>query len=126
MVDRDAMSPPAAPTPGAQEQLAFLLSLLESAHAHAIVALDAKGAIESWSHGAIILYGYEPTEIIGRNIEILWPDVKSTTEILQIARRAEHWEGEHVQARKDGARFLASISINTRHAVNGGAGGFTT
>jgi len=60
----------------AQEELlereARLRSILETA-ADAIVVIDELGKIETVSNSASRLFGYEPEEIVGRNVRMLMP-----------------------------------------------------
>src|SRR5689334_2858412 len=114
---------------GVRDQLVFLQSVLEGARDHAIVALDAQGTIQSWNAGAERLYGYAPNEAIGQHAGMLWPDTDddaaSLPTLLTNVRRAQPWDGEATQARQDGTRFLADISLSSRTAAAGSPTGFT-
>ncbi len=50
-----------------------LLNAVLQASDEAIFTKKLNGTITSWSHGAQTVYGYDPTEIIGKNVTTLMP-----------------------------------------------------
>jgi PAS domain S-box-containing protein len=98
----------------------------EHATDHAIVGLDAVGCITSWNSGAQKLYGYLPSETIGRHFSRLDaadgehdPSPQALLNMALVRGRAavQHW-----QARKDCSRFYGVGSIV--RCSKGGVRGF--
>ena|SRR5690242_19376070 len=89
---------------GLAEQAAFLNSVLESSTEYSIVAKDLEGRILPWNEGARRIYGYEPTDVVGKSAFLLHDpaDVKSgrAQEILDEARRSGKWSGALTRVRK--------------------------
>ncbi len=88
----------------------------------AIIGEDLEGRITSWNHGAELLYGYKPAEIIGQPLSRLVPpdQTDELPGILQKIRRGErvaHFETYRI--RKDGHRIAVSLTISPiRNAEN--------
>lgn len=81
----------------------------------AIVSKDLNGTIESWNGGAERLFGYPPSEAIGRSITMLIPEerLNEETEILSRIRsgqRIHHFET--VRRRKDGSFVEISLTVS--------------
>ena len=57
----------------AQDNASALAALVASS-VDAIISFDHEGLIQTWNAAAAELYGYRPEEVIGRSIEILYPD----------------------------------------------------
>jgi PAS domain S-box-containing protein len=57
----------------AQDNSSALAALVASS-ADAIISFDLNGRIQTWNGAAVELYGYRAEEIIGKPIEILYPD----------------------------------------------------
>jgi PAS domain S-box-containing protein len=71
----------------------------------AIISKDLNGIITSWNPGAERLFGYAPSEVIGRSITVLIPLERQDEEpgILERIRRGERVDHyETVRRRKDG------------------------
>jgi PAS domain S-box-containing protein len=81
----------------------------------AIVSKTLEGAVTSWNDGAVRMFGFEPSEMIGQPITRIIPSELHGEEeqILTKLRRGERIEHyETVRVRKDGRRIHASLSIS--------------
>jgi len=93
---------------------ARLASIIDSSE-DAIIGKDLDGTITSWNRGAQRMYGYDPDEVIGKNISLLTSKDRPD-EIPSILARIKH--GEHIthyetiRVTKDGRRLNVSISIS--------------
>ena len=103
-------------------------AVIDSAH-DAIIAIDARGHIETFNRAAQRIFGYTPEEVIGRNVSALMPQPYRrdhdgylnnylTTGIPKIIGT-----GREVQAqRKDGSVFPIDLSVGEMNV--GGRRGF--
>lgn len=103
------------------ETAAFLAAIVESSN-DAIISKDLNGIITSWNQGAEHIFGYKPSEAIGRPITILIPPehLKEEDYILTRIRsgeRVEHFET--VRRRKDGSYVDISLTISPVRDGNG-------
>ncbi|MBI4672160.1 MAG: PAS domain S-box protein [Chloroflexi bacterium] len=64
----------------AQERL---LATITANSADAILLLDNEGCVKSWNRGAELLFGYQPSEIVGKHFAVLVP-ADRTAEIERI------------------------------------------
>jgi PAS domain S-box-containing protein len=81
----------------------------------AIVSKDLNGLILSWNPGAQRIFGYSPTEAVGRPITIIIPAElhQEEREILDRLRKGERIDHfETVRLRKDGSRVNVSLTIS--------------
>jgi PAS domain S-box-containing protein len=96
------------------EYRARLAAIIDSSE-DAIIGKDLTGTITAWNRGAQHMYGYDPEEVIGKNISLLTPKDRAD-EIPRILARIRH--GEHithyqsVRVTKDGRHLDVSISIS--------------
>jgi PAS domain S-box-containing protein len=90
----------------------LLYQLVENVKDYAIFAADLDGRIVSWNIGAEKLFGYTATQIIGRDIRLLFtgedreshvPEKEMWTAICDGVAEDERWH-----LRSDGSRFFAS------------------
>lgn len=96
------------------ETAAFLASIVESSN-DAIISKDLNGIITSWNQGAERIFGYKPSEAIGRPITMLIPPdhVKEEDYILGRIRSGERIEHfETVRRRKDGVDLDISMTVS--------------
>jgi two-component system sensor kinase FixL len=105
----------------AEEELlgreARLRSILDTA-ADAIVVIDETGKIESFSTSASRLFGYEPDEVVGRNVRMLMPSPYREAHDSYLQRYLETGERRIigigrivVGQRKDGSTFPVELSV---------------
>ena len=110
----------------ADQAQAFLAALVDSAD-DAIIAKDLDGIIQSSNAAAERVFGYSPTELVGRPVRMLIPDDRQgeEDEILARLRRGERVEHfETVRRRKDGRNIDVSLTISpvrNEHGVIVGA-----
>jgi len=106
----------------------MLQLLVENLKEYAIILLDARGHIASWSSTAERLKGYRAEEIIGKYFSIFYSpeDIASgkCERELEIAAREGRFEDESWRLRKDGTRFWASVVITALRDDKGNLRGF--
>jgi PAS domain S-box-containing protein len=83
----------------------------------AIVSADAKGRIIFWNQAAQALFGYEPGEIMGRNVSLLMPEryrelhEKGFVRALEAGKTIKPRQpSEAVAVHKDGSEFPIEIT----------------
>ena len=112
-------------TVGLAEELNLLI---DGAHGHAIYMLDKLGRITIWNRGAERLMGWAESEVVGKHTSLLYPPdavgAGMPEEQLLLVAAEGRLELEEWQVRKDGAEFLASMSITALHGANGELRGF--
>jgi len=89
-----------------EEELRLKARMLEAA-GDAVIARDPSGKIIYWNPAATKTYGWEETEVLGRNLGILTQEGKETDAraILSQLRKGESWAGEYFAKHKDGHTF---------------------
>ncbi|MEA2878817.1 MAG: hypothetical protein QOF14_4013 [Hyphomicrobiales bacterium] len=109
-----------------QEQYRMLLDGVQD---HAIFAMDPQGRIVSWNAGAERIKGYRADEIIGHNFSCFFPaeDIKRgrPAEVLRITAASGRHEEQGLRVRKDGSRFLASVTFTALRDRAGTLRGFS-
>jgi len=108
---------------------ARLRSILETAP-EAIITIDDRGIVDSFSASAEKLFGYEASEVVGRNVSMLMPAPYREEHDNYISRYLQTGErriigiGRLVQAqRKDGTTFPMELAVG--EVVSGGERTFT-
>jgi len=95
---------------------------------YSIFAISLDGRILSWNPGARAVHGYQPDEIIGQPLDILYTDDDrrggAPATGLGIAQRTGRHDTEGWRIRKDGTAFWASVVINALHDEDGQLAGF--
>jgi len=80
-----------------------------------VVTCDLEGRIETFSDGAVDIFGYTPEEVIGRKrVSLFSPGLIVLGHVgnwLETAREQGEYIGQTVFVRKDGTRFAADIRI---------------
>ena len=111
---------------GSEEQYRMLLDGIED---YAIFMIDPQGQILSWNAGAERIKGYKADEIIGRNFSCFFPqqDIERgrPEEVLRMTAIQGRHEEQGMRVRKDGSRFLASITVTALRDRNGNLRGFS-
>ncbi|MEP6620020.1 MAG: ATP-binding protein [bacterium] len=93
---------------------AWMAAIVESSD-DAIVGKTLDGIIRSWNAGAARIFGYAPSEIIGRSVlELIPPELRGEeamiVERLSRGERVDHYET--VRLRRDGTRVEISLSVS--------------
>ncbi len=95
-----------------EAQLRYQALLLQNVN-DAIVASDAENRVTEWNAAAEAMYGWNASEVIGRNtIELFqtqFPDTASPQGSNPLAQDGKY-RGEATQLRKDGTRFPVEIA----------------
>jgi PAS domain S-box-containing protein len=103
--------------------------LLDGVPDHAIFMMDPQGQIVSWNAGAERIKGYKAGEIIGRNFSCFFPphDVERgrPEEVLRITAANGRYEEQGMRVRKDGSRFLASVTFTALRDPAGNLRGYS-
>jgi len=103
--------------------------LLDGIKDYAIFVLDPHGQILSWNAGAERIKGYKAEEIIGRNFSCFFPqqdiDRGRPEEVLRLTAARGRHEEQGMRVRKNGSRFLASVSFTALRDRNGNLRGFS-
>ena len=79
--------------------------------ADAIYSLTPDGTITTWNQAAERLYGYAPGEIIGRNLDVLFPPGPGSKLSSGPLLEAKQSQFETVQVAKFGGRIEVAISV---------------
>jgi PAS domain S-box-containing protein len=98
-----------------EEETRSLLAAIVAASDDAIVSKTLEGIILSWNEGAQRLFGYSPTEVVGRSIDLIIPLELRHEERLILQRisqgeRIDHFET--VRVAKDGRRLDISLTVS--------------
>ena len=103
--------------------------LLDGVRDYAIFLLDPRGMVASWNAGAERIKGYTAEEIIGHNYSCFFPpeDIKQgrPEEVLRMTAANGRHEEQGIRVRKDGSRFLASLTFTTLRDPAGNLRGFS-
>ncbi|HUS34276.1 MAG TPA: PAS domain S-box protein, partial [Verrucomicrobiae bacterium] len=100
----------------AQAELARLqLAAVVESSDDAIITKSLEGIITSWNQSAERLYGYAPSEVLGKPVTILMPADRRNEEpaIIERLKRGEKIEHyETVRRRKDGTLIDISLTVS--------------
>ena len=106
-----------------------LLSLVQGVKDYAILELDEKGMVCSWTDNAAQMKGYLAEEIVGTSFARFYTpedvDRGHSQDVLNIAREKGHFAEEGWRVRKDGTRFWADVTITTLRDDEGNITGFS-
>jgi two-component system CheB/CheR fusion protein len=86
--------------------------VVESVREYAIITLDPVGLVRTWNPGARTIFGYDESEIVGKDSAVIFtPEDRNAgvpAEELRRARETGRAEDDRWHMRKDGTRFFAS------------------
>jgi PAS domain S-box-containing protein len=103
--------------------------LLDGIQNYAIFMMDPRGQIVSWNAGAERIKGYTADQIIGHNFSCFFPpeDIERDrpAEILRMTAASGRHEEQGIRVRKDGSRFLASVTFTALRDPSGNLRGFS-
>jgi PAS domain S-box-containing protein len=103
--------------------------LLDGIEDYAIFMMDPLGRIVSWNAGAERIKGYRAAEIIGKNFSCFFPadeiEQDRPREVLRMAAENGRHEEQGMRVRKDGSRFLASVTVSALRNPSGNLMGFS-
>jgi len=90
---------------------------------HAIVLLDATGAITTWNDGAEKLFGYKAEEIVGQPLQALSTESHAITS-MTLALEHGQYESTSQRRRRDGSTFLGLKQLFPIRDDNGNCIGY--
>jgi len=103
--------------------------LLHGIQDYAIFMMDPRGQILNWNAGAERIKGYKAEEIIGYNFSCFFPpeDINRgrPEEVLRTTAASGRHEEQGMRVRKDGSRFLASLTFTALRDPAGNLRGFS-
>jgi PAS domain S-box-containing protein len=104
------------------ERESLKLASLVTSSGDAIISVDMEGTIESWNEGAASLYGYDVSEIVGRNMSLLIPADRRREETdimgrVREGKRVSHYET--FRLRKDGTAVPVSLTVSPIYDLGG-------
>ena len=106
----------------AQQAIEFQASLLGAVD-EAVVATDGEGRVRYWNRFAEVLYGWDASEAVGRNLRDLVavaPREGLPLDLAEIAGERAAWAGEVDTLGRGGARFPTYLSCSRLPGAAGG------
>jgi diguanylate cyclase (GGDEF)-like protein/PAS domain S-box-containing protein len=103
--------------------------LIDSLTDYAIFSLSAEGVITSWNPGALLTFGYEAEDVIGRHYSLIFTDddvanrLPEKELLVALAIGKATCDGWHV--RKDRTRFWCTDTVQPLRDAMGTVVGFT-
>jgi PAS domain S-box-containing protein len=103
--------------------------LLDGIQHYSVFGMDPQGIILTWNAGAERIKGYKADEIIGHNFSCFFPPEEieqgRPQEVLRITAASGRYEEQGMRVRKDGSRFLASLTFSALRDSAGNLRGFS-
>jgi PAS domain S-box-containing protein len=110
------------------EYASVLSSILDASTMYSIVATQLDGTFLLWNEGARRIYGFDASEVIGKNIRMLHrpEDVESgrIDAVFDRVLESGQWEGALERVRKGGEVFPTRVVISVRRDPQGRPVGF--
>ncbi|HBI25183.1 TPA: hypothetical protein DDX30_00075 [Candidatus Wolfebacteria bacterium] len=106
---------------GAEESMRQIQLIVEESH-DAIIGKTLDGIITSWNGGAVKMFGYSPSEVIGKPMTNLFtPELKDELpRLLEKVRRGEVIaDYDSIWLREDGTQANVEFSISPVHTEDG-------
>ena len=77
------------------------------------IAANLKGEVTAYGKGAEAIFGYTPSEILGKNVAVFHPPGAEATlqELFSTAMEKGLWEKDVVLVRKNGQHFRARLKV---------------
>ena len=106
-----------------EERLALLVRRAEE---YAIITTGSDGRISTWNPGAQRIFGYADDEVLGRGLDIFYPEGEKHVPARQLQRAEAEGQAQNEgwRLRKDGSRFWAAGSLVCLRAEDGTVRGF--
>ena len=104
-----------------EKTLRFQAQLLEAVQ-DAVIATDATGLITYWNRRAEELFGWQETEVVGRDVrDVLWQRSEGSplADIAQTLRDNQDWVGEFDLHRRGGAKMTVRASVSPVRGADG-------
>jgi PAS domain S-box-containing protein len=86
----------------------FQSSILENVH-DSVIAVDLQGCVRYWNQGAEALYGYTAAEMIGRSMQVVYPEGGSVAGDMERILSAGKTSEEVRRRRKDGTPLWVEL-----------------
>ena len=103
--------------------------LLDGIRDYAIFMMDPQGRVISWNAGAERIKGYKAEQIVGQNFSCFFlpEDIGrgQPEEVLRLTAQNGRHQEQAMRVRKDGSRFLASITFTALRDPAGNLLGFS-
>ena len=111
------------------DAIEFVSNILGSSTEYSIIGQDLSGNIILWNEGARRIYGYEPSEVVGKmNSSSLYTsadvEAKLPEQVMAAVAADGRWQGEVTRRRKNGELFTAQVVITRRLDQEGHLAGY--
>jgi len=101
----------------------FLGGIIDSIKDYAIYALDTTGTVIMWNKGAELMFGYSSEEIMGKNIQMIYPaeDVESglVKRCIERVLTEGRFADDCLRIRRDGSAYRVHISSSALYDEDG-------
>ncbi len=100
------------------------LAAITANSADAIILLNNDGLIQSWNRGAELMFGYSPSEVVGKHLSVLVPEHLRTggeIEFLNAEMAKRGFVRNYVTSRvaKDGHTIIVELTRSLLHGEDG-------